>query len=152
MSDAVGSGGDGGPSRPREFRLAVAMRGGVSLAVWMGGASQEIEELRRAADAPPGQPASEVYRALLGRAGYDRVVVDVLAGTSAGGLNAVLLSCALLYDMPFGARIRDLWLQVADILRLCRPANDHDPQSLLQGDGVRAPRRRSPPGPPTGGP
>ena len=152
MSDAVGSGGDGGSSRPREFRLAVAMRGGVSLAVWMGGASQEIEELRRAADAPPGQPASEVYRALLGRAGYDRVVVDVLAGTSAGGLNAVLLSCALLYDMPFGARIRDLWLQVADILRLCRPANDRDPQSLLQGDGVRAPRRRSPPGPPTGGP
>jgi patatin-related protein len=136
MSDAVGSGGDGGSSRPREFRLAVAMRGGVSLAVWMGGASQEIEELRRAADAPPGQPASEVYRALLGRAGYDRVVVDVLAGTSAGGLNAVLLSCALLYDMPFGARIRDLWLQVADILRLCRPANDRDPQSLLQGDGV----------------
>jgi hypothetical protein len=42
MSDAVGSGGDGGSSRPREFRLAVAMRGGVSLAVWMGGASQEI--------------------------------------------------------------------------------------------------------------
>jgi patatin-related protein len=134
MSEAIGSGG--GPSPPREFRLAVAMRGGVSLAVWMGGACQEIEELRRAADPQPGQAASEVYRALLGRAGYDRVVVDVLAGTSAGGLNAALLSCALLYDMPFGARVRDLWLQVADILRLCRPGNDRDPQSLLQGDGV----------------
>jgi patatin-related protein len=128
--------GAAGPAQPRELRLAVAMRGGVSLAVWMGGACQEIEELRRAADSRSGEAGDGVYRALLRHAGYDQVVVDVLAGTSAGGLNAVLLSCALLYDMPFGERIRDLWLQVADILRLCRPADDRDPASLLQGDAA----------------
>lgn len=136
MSETISTGAGGGPLRPRELRLAVAMRGGVSLAVWMGGACQEIEALRRSAGPQPGQAASKIYRALLDRAGYDKVVVDVLAGTSAGGLNAVLLSCALLYDMPFDARVRDLWLQVADILRLCRPADDRNPQSLLQGDAV----------------
>jgi patatin-related protein len=137
MSEAIGTGVAGGPAPPRELRLAVAMRGGVSLAVWMGGACQEIEELRRAAETGPaedGDGPADVYRTLLGHAGYDEVVVDVLAGTSAGGLNAVLLSCALLYDMPFGEPIRDLWLQVADIMRLSRPANDRNPPSLLQGD------------------
>ena len=89
------------------------MRGGVSLAVWMGGACQEIEALRRSARSQPGQAASKVYRALLDRADYNKVVVDVLAGTSAGGLNAVLLSCALLYDMPFDAHVRDLWLRIS---------------------------------------
>jgi patatin-related protein len=136
MSEVMSTGAGGSPSRPTELRLAVAMRGGVSLAVWMGGACQEIEALRRSAGSQPGQAASKVYRALLDRADYDKVVVDVMAGTSAGGLNAVLLSCALLYDMPFDARVRDLWLRVADILRLCRPADDRDPQSLLQGDAV----------------
>lgn len=136
MSDVMSTGAGGSPSRPRELRLAVAMRGGVSLAVWMGGACQEIEALRRSAGPQPSQAASKIYRALLDRADYNKVVVDVLAGTSAGGLNAVLLSCALLYDMPFDSHVRDLWLRVADILRLCRPADDRDPQSLLQGDAV----------------
>jgi hypothetical protein len=54
----------------------------------MGDACQEIEELRQAAATQPSQAASKVCQALLGKAGYDEVVVDVLAGTSAGGLNA----------------------------------------------------------------
>jgi patatin-related protein len=124
----------GGRALPRELRLAVSMRGGVSLAVWMGGACQEIERLRRALGAE--DDASAVYRKLLRRASYDEVVVDVLAGTSAGGLNAVLLSCSVVYDMPFDSSIRNLWLQVADIERLCRDPQEPSPRSLLQGDGV----------------
>ena len=33
---------------PRELRLALAMRGGVSLAVWIGGTCCEIDRLRTA--------------------------------------------------------------------------------------------------------
>ena len=36
------------PVAGQELRLALAMRGGVSLAVWIGGAVSEIERLRRA--------------------------------------------------------------------------------------------------------
>lgn len=120
-----------GEQRPRqpELRLAVAMRGGVSLAIWMGGASLEIDRLRRSAGR-----RDDVYGELLDCAGYGTVVVDVLAGTSAGGLNAVLLGCSLAYDMRFDSGVRDLWLRVADIERLCRRPQDRLPRSVLQGD------------------
>jgi patatin-related protein len=126
-----------GAGRAEELRQALAMRGGVSLAIWMGGACQEIERLRSAADRDATADADAgVYRALLIAAGYDNVVVDVLAGTSAGGLNAVLLACSLVYGMPFDDGIRDLWLRVADIEGLSRHPRDRTPPSLLRGDGV----------------
>ncbi len=36
------------PETGKELRLALAMRGGVSLAVWIGGVCAEIDELLRA--------------------------------------------------------------------------------------------------------
>jgi patatin-related protein len=116
------------PSQP-ELRLAVAMRGGVSLAIWMGGACLEIDRLRRSAGS-----RDDIYGELLRCAGYTAVVVDVLAGTSAGGLNAVLLGCSLAYDMRFDCGVRDLWLRVADIQRLSRRPQDRLPRSVLKGD------------------
>ena len=64
----------------RELRLALAMRGGVSLAVWIGGAVSEIDLARRAAR--EGAEGHDFWPQLLGVSDYERVVVDVLAGAS----------------------------------------------------------------------
>jgi hypothetical protein len=73
------------------------MNGGVSLAVWRGGVTHELDLLRRAGD--PDRSVEDVpdddrevrrrWREALQGA---RVVVDVLAGSSAGGLNAAFLA------------------------------------------------------------
>ncbi|MCI3277026.1 DUF3376 domain-containing protein [Streptomyces cylindrosporus] len=129
-------------SRSAELRLAIAMRGGVSLAVWMGGACCEMARLRCAAPGPSGAATTQsegmaVYRSLLKICGYEDVDVDVLAGTSAGGLNGVLLGCHLVYGMPFGPGVRDLWLRLGDIEGLLRRSTPfHPPTSLMQGDEV----------------
>lgn len=111
----------------RELRLALGMRGGVSLAVWIGGACAEIDELRRAA---PGD--GSFWTKQLAGAGYHSVNVDVMAGASAGGLNAVLFAAAQHYGFPF-ERIREIWLDKGDIRGLMRPDAPESP-SLLDGD------------------
>ncbi|MGH8903107.1 MAG: patatin-like protein [Egibacteraceae bacterium] len=123
-------------SKPKELRLAVAMRGGVSLAVWMGGVCREIARLRLRASTLPEASAEDkdVYRGLLRICGYERVTVDVLAGTSAGGLNGALLASHLVYGMPFGGGIRNLWLRLGDLESLTRHPSDPMPLSLLLGD------------------
>lgn len=135
----------------QELRLALAMRGGASMAVWIGGAASEIEHLRRAmSDAPElepstseesessaGQPRSEhPWGALARLAGYDSVTVDVLAGASAGGLNGSLLAAALVYGLRFDST-RDMWLGLADLEAMARPVPklwQPAPPSLLEGD------------------
>ncbi|MGP3689308.1 patatin-like phospholipase family protein [Streptomyces sp. IBSNAI002] len=123
-----------------ELRLALAMRGGLSLAVWMGGACCETAALRRAAPLPADgepEPGDSVYRALLGACGYDDVDIDVVVGTSAGGLNGVLLACHLVYGMPFDAGVRDVWLRLGDLEGLLRRSTPFRvPDSLLRGDEV----------------
>lgn len=77
----------------QEIRFALVMNGGVSLAVWIAGVSHEIDLIRRASTAgTPGarQHDSEVYALwqdlMQPASGLRRqLVVDVLAGTSAGG-------------------------------------------------------------------
>ena len=84
-------------STKRELRLALGMRGGVSLAVWIGGACAEIDKLRAAALADPPSP---FWRQVLDASAYERVVVDVLAGASAGGLNGSLYAASIVYGFP----------------------------------------------------
>ncbi|MFD9192335.1 patatin-like phospholipase family protein [Streptomyces phaeochromogenes] len=93
-------------SEDEEILLALVMNGGVSLAVWMGGVTHEIDLLRRASDPDvtpstvreSDQPMFERWRAACsaspGRP-RRRVIVDVVAGTSAGGLNGTLLATAI---------------------------------------------------------
>ncbi|MFE5768878.1 DUF3376 domain-containing protein [Streptomyces sp. NPDC056485] len=128
---------DDRPGRPStELRLALAMRGGVSLAVWMGGACCETAALRSAAGRDPG-PEAGLYAGLLKACGYEDVDIDVLAGTSAGGLNGVLLACHLVYGMPFGPGVRDVWLRLGDLEGLLRRSTPfHVPTSLMRGDEV----------------
>ncbi|QGK68884.1 patatin-like protein [Allosaccharopolyspora coralli] len=88
-------------------------------------------------DSPRPTMLDEHPWAVLARlAGYDSVAVDVLAGASAGGLNATLLSTSLVYGMPFD-RMRSTWVRLADLEAMSRPVPmfwDRKPMSLLEGD------------------
>ena len=90
----------------REVRIALSMNGGVSLAVWIGGAVCEVDLLRR---------GEGFWGDLLEACGYSRsALVDVMAGASAGGLNAVLLAQSIRSNYPFG-KFLALWQDFADI-------------------------------------
>ncbi|MEE9415719.1 MAG: patatin-like protein [Acidimicrobiales bacterium] len=124
------------PEHKEELRLALAMRGGVSLAVWIGGAIAELDRLRRSADASTTDDPlrqSEVYRGLLELADYDGVAIDVLAGASAGGLNGAIYATSLVYGVDFNA-MANLWLRIADIEWLLRNSTEPHPPSLMEGD------------------
>ncbi len=133
--------------RDKELRLAIVCSGGISLAVYMHGIVKEILKLTRASkhyhavpdagekrlrsidDIPqPDDRAIDterVYFELLQELGAElnlRVIVDVIAGTSAGGINSVILARALAHDLSFDV-LRELWLTGADIDALV--AEDH---------------------------
>jgi hypothetical protein len=125
------------PLYGRNLRIALAMRGGSSLAVWIGGAVGELDLLRRIRwtedgrchllwplpkDDDPRRDAAlalqrivieraRVYALALSSRGYDQVEFDALAGASAGGLNSVLYSVAqragTVLDPVLGVWIRD---------------------------------------------
>src|SRR6266567_8134124 len=95
----------------RELRLALVCYGGVSLAVYMHGVTKELRKLvvaSRAFEQHPdenrfGEDATErayfeALRALAASGTPARVVVDVVSGTSAGGINGVFLAKALACD------------------------------------------------------
>ncbi|MCR6484381.1 patatin-like protein [Amycolatopsis sp. OK19-0408] len=115
----------------QEIRLAMTMVGGASLAVWMGGVASETSQLLREArgSAPAGH-----YRKLTGLLRAD-VSVDVLTGTSAGGINAACLGLA----EAFGSTpecLRDTWISTGSLDNLTRDPAEPDPRSLLDGDRV----------------
>src|SRR4051812_22192088 len=114
----------------RELRLALVCYGGVSLAIYMHGITKELEKLTRASarfaetDENPFEPSQTEYayfNALARKAATDgyrtRVVVDIIAGTSAGGINGVCLAKAIALDAPQDG-LRDLWLTKGAILKL----------------------------------
>ena len=114
------------------------MRGGVSLAVWIGGAVAEIETLRKASQASDQDATTaSVYQRLLKLANYGEVEVDILTGASAGGLNGAIYAASLVYGFDFAA-MADVWLQLADVEALSRPATattGGKALSLFDGDG-----------------
>lgn len=105
-----------------ELRIALVMNGGVSLAIWIGGVTQEINRLVR---------GESVY-ARLCRGLYLKPRVDVISGTSAGGINGALLALAMSQGKPLDP-LRDIWLDRGDILTLLRKPTESDPPSLLDG-------------------
>jgi len=153
------------------------MYGGVSLAIYMNGVSQELYHLVRATapkslkdedegSAPALVPGSEltgtevVYRKLgqvleglieqpaasiLAPSQTDaittRFVIDILSGTSAGGINAIFLAKALANDQEID-RLEDLWLEQGDISKLLNDRHSHlpgltperPPESLLNSE------------------
>ena len=107
-----------------ELRLALVMNGGVSLAVWMGGVTNEIFRLVR--------ERHPVYRDLL-RLTRSTARVDVISGTSAGGINGAALALALLYNGDF-AQLREVWLNTGSLDDLLRDPFVKNPGSLLKGE------------------
>ncbi|NBH09242.1 patatin-like protein, partial [Amycolatopsis sp. SID8362] len=116
---------------PQEIRLAVTMVGGASLAIWMGGVATETSRLLRESHgtAEPGR-----YRKLLDvlRA---TVSLDVLTGTSAGGINAACLGLAEAFGSSPGV-LRDTWITTGSLENLIRDAREQAPRSVLDGDRV----------------
>jgi patatin-related protein len=116
---------------PQEIRLAMTMVGGASLAIWMGGVATETSQLLRESrgDADPG-----LYRKLLDllRA---TVSIDVLTGTSAGGINAACLGLAEAFASTPQV-LRDTWITTGSLENLIRDAREPQPRSVLDGDRV----------------
>ena len=131
--------------REKELRIALVCSGGVSLAVYMHGMTKEILSLVRASSAvhrvadrnaratavfldadkagDPEYDTESVYFELLRDIANVielRVVVDIIAGASAGGINGTMLARALSHDLPMRP-LRDLWLDNADIGVLLDP-------------------------------
>ncbi|USI72188.1 patatin-like protein [Sphingomonas morindae] len=113
--------------RERELRLALVCYGGISLAVWMHGITREVWHLARAGrtGATPEGPVERVYADLLAAlegAGLRlTVLVDILAGASAGGLNSIFLGHAIATGRSLDP-LTSLWLDKADIEALMDPA------------------------------
>jgi patatin-related protein len=125
-----------GPTQDRiELRLALVCYGGVSLAVYMHGITKEVHQLVRASRAfdgvedlespnPFGADRTEAayFEALreVARKGPRlSVTVDVIAGTSAGGINGVVLGKVLACGGEQD-QLRQLWVEQADLRRLLR--------------------------------
>ncbi len=147
MSGSTGAGSDARAIKEKELRIALVCYGGVSLAVYQHGITKEILKLVRASRAyhtateqRVKQHAAHVYRStgvdhgavstetvyfeilkMLGGRGLDlRVIVDVIAGASSGGINGVVLARALAHDLSIDP-VTDLWLNDVDISKLLAP-------------------------------
>jgi patatin-related protein len=143
----------------QEVRFAVVMYGGVSLAIYINGVTQELLHLVRATGYADGSrpqagahlssallPIERVYRKLAYLAGDEtlrlnyqqclehgapddaevnallvgnrplatRFIIDILSGTSAGGINAIFLAKALSNDKQLGD-LTKLWIKEGDL-------------------------------------
>jgi patatin-related protein len=122
--------------REKELRLAMICYGGVSLAIYMHGTLKEVWRLLRAsrahADGEKEAPGTEqVYLDLLhwieDKAELRlRVVSDIVAGSSAGGINGIFFAEAIVTGRSLDP-LTDMWLEVADVDKLlsedARPVN-----------------------------
>jgi patatin-related protein len=149
----------------QEVRFAVVMYGGVSLAIYINGVAQELLHLVRATARNPEDfttpyhpevtGTEAVYRhigQLLGRKGLDggrpwtkgdpirtRFVIDILSGTSAGGINGIYLAKALAKAQSMDD-LQRLWVDKGDVATLLndgktlpRSLQRHPPEALLNG-------------------
>jgi len=128
----------------KEVRYAVVLNGGVSLAVWMGGVTHELNRLRLASESlrlaskspdetDPSDNGLSAWTEIL-QIAERTAVVDLIAGTSAGGLNGAVLATAVARgaDLP---DMRHVWKTVAslDLDHLTR-RDTAKANSLLDGD------------------
>ncbi|WP_309112822.1 patatin-like protein [Saccharothrix sp.] len=120
------------PVEPEEIRFAVVLNGGVSLAVWMGGAVLELDRLTR---------GTSVYGKLLDMVGC-KARADVISGTSAGGINGAALALSQVNANARLDELRGLWSEQGRMEQLLRTPFAGQPVSLLRGDEFFLPRLR----------
>lgn len=119
----------------QELRLALVMNGGISLAIWMGGVTVEVNRLINADD---------VYGEVLGLTRV-RVRADVIAGASAGGINGAVLAAMMSHDNPRDielSSLRRIWLEDGALGSLFRSPMQKAPPSLMKGDEFFLPELR----------
>ena len=116
--------------RQKELRIALVCYGGVSLAVYMHGVTKEIWKAVRASRSfrdgmlePGGTEA--VYARMLGMIEQRhklrlRILADIVAGASAGGINSVFLAQAIHSGQSLEP-LTELWLERADVDVLLDP-------------------------------
>ena len=128
--------------KKKELRLALVCCGGLSLVLYMQGVIKEFLKLTRASKAyhsiddperqqietfatAAGSDGRErdtegIYFSLLQAIGKDldlRIIVDSVAGASAGGISGIILARALAHDLSID-HLRSRWLEETDVLRL----------------------------------
>ncbi|MGH6780682.1 MAG: patatin-like protein, partial [Sphingomonadaceae bacterium] len=116
--------------REKELRLALICYGGISLAVYMHGITKEIWRLARASrdfhdGTPPTDGSQSVYHKMLHMIEAEtgmklRVLADIIAGASAGGINGIFLAQAIATGQSLDP-LTDMWLDCADVDRLLDP-------------------------------
>lgn len=107
----------------REVRMATCMVGGSTLCLYENGVTQELYSMVQ---------GYGVY-ALLKRLTQSHAYVDVLSGTSAGGINSIFLSAALAQGRDFRPT-REIWTKVGNVDLLLQKPSDKKANSLLKGD------------------
>src|SRR5687768_7076819 len=111
--------------RSREIRLGLVLYGGVSLAIYINGVAQEFFRATR------GRGIYKLIKALTD----SEIIVDIVSGTSAGGINGILLSYAIANEREF-TQCANLWRNDGDIRLLLRtPADNDSSDSLFNGEG-----------------
>jgi predicted acylesterase/phospholipase RssA len=115
--------------KSREVRIGLVMYGGVSLAIYINGVAHEFFRAVR------GQG---VYRLIKALTDSD-VVVDIMSGTSAGGINGIMLAYALCNKLDFAASSA-LWREHGDIAKLLRSPKNRAPTSLLESEAFYQPK------------
>ena len=113
----------------KELRFGVVCYGGSSLAVYMHGVTKELHRLVKGSalhdaglEPAKGALSETLYRDLLRELAdkqdvTTRVVVDVVAGTSAGGINGIYLTKAIARNRSLDG-LRDVWFEKGDMKEL----------------------------------
>jgi hypothetical protein len=120
------------PSRndkSKEVRLGLVLYGGISLAIYMNGVTEQF------------------FNAVRGRGVYglikhltdSDIVVDIASGTSAGGINGILLAYALVNEMEF-TDCAQLWRKDGGIGDLLHKLSDGINPSVLRSETYYQPR------------
>ena len=122
------------PDATQEIRLAVVLNGGVSLAVWISGVTHELNNLIQASRRRGTSAAAvpDTYTELLGVL-QATARIDVIAGTSAGGINGGFLALGLVRGCDLSG-LRKLWQDQGDLGTLLRDPREKDAPSLLRGE------------------
>lgn len=115
--------------REKELRFALICYGGISLAVYMHGITKEVWKLSAASrafydDVPQrgsGRVYGELLNAIAAKSGVRlRVLADIVAGASAGGINGIFLARAIATGQSLDP-LTELWLKDADVDSLLDP-------------------------------
>ncbi len=115
---------------PREIRLGLVMYGGVSLAVYINGVATEFYQAVQ---------GTGIY-ALLKCLRNSEIVVDIISGASAGGINGILLGSALTGEKRDLEQTTALWRERGGISELLHRPGTTKPTSLFDGEKYYLPQ------------